>query len=169
VRETLLATVAVILTASSAWAFDAVVTRCHDGDTCTVVPSGEHPIMIRLHAIDAPELDQPFGVEARDVMARLVVGRHVDVRPISGFSHGRMVADLIVKDGPDAGGDAGATMVRMGAAWVEDRWNLNPDAPELQAKAQHAYRGLWADPDAIAPRIWRHEHPQAWQGHPLQR
>jgi hypothetical protein len=40
--------------------------------------------------LDAPEMDQPYGVEARDVMVRLIVGHHVDVRPVSGFSYGRM-------------------------------------------------------------------------------
>jgi endonuclease YncB( thermonuclease family) len=87
-------------------------------------------------------MDQPCGVEARDVMVRLLVGQHVAVPPISGFSYGRLVADLVIEDGPDAGADAGAAMVRMGAAWVEDWWNLNPDAPALQAKAQIEHRGL---------------------------
>ena len=70
-----------------------VATQCHDGDTCTVTPPGERPITIRLHAIDAPEMDQPFGGDARDVMVQLIVGHHVDVQPISGFSYGRTVAD----------------------------------------------------------------------------
>ena len=55
----------------------------------------------------------------RYVMVRLIVGNHVDVRPTSGSSYGRTVADLIVEDGPDAGVDAGPPWF-TGCAWVED-------------------------------------------------
>jgi micrococcal nuclease len=159
VRRILFATIAVFLTAPNAWAFDAIVTRCHDGDTCTVVPPSEHHITIRLHAINAPEIGRAYGDEARDIVMRLILGHHVDVRPISGFSYGRTAADPVVEDGPGAGVDAGAYMAAVGAAWVEDRWNLNPDAPTLQANTLIEHRGLWADPSAVPPWAWRHEPP----------
>lgn len=67
------AAAALLALASPAFAFDAVVATCHDGDTCTVVAS-EQRIHIRLHG--------------------------VDVRP-AGHSHDRLVADMVREDGLD--------------------------------------------------------------------
>jgi micrococcal nuclease len=120
---------------------------------------------IRLHGVDAPELDQPYGDQATALINRLVAGQHVDIRPTGDLSYGRTVADIIVEDGPNAGTDAGAYMVRNGYAWVESRWNLNPAAPSLQAEAQAAHRGLWAASDAIPPWVWRHQYAQPWQSY----
>ena len=99
--------------ASQARAFDAVVTTCHDGDTCTVTASDGHRLHIRLHAIDAPELDQPSGTEAQALISELVVGHQVDIRPTGGYSHNRMIADMNVD-----GTDVAAFMVSRGYAWV---------------------------------------------------
>ena len=99
---------------SQAWAFAAVITACHDGDTCSAVTADGQRHHVRLHGVDAPELDQPFGTQSRALVTQLVVGRHVDVRP-AGHSHDRLVADLRLRDGRDVGG----LLVAAGAAWVE--------------------------------------------------
>jgi endonuclease YncB( thermonuclease family) len=156
-----LAVTAALALASPAFAYDAMVETCHDGDTCRLA-NGER---IRLHGVDAPERDQPYGDQATALINRLVAGQHVDIRPTGDLSYGRTVADIIVEDGPNAGTDAGAYMVRNGYAWVELRWNLNPAAPSLQAEAQAAHRGLWAASDAIPPWVWRHQYAQPWQSY----
>jgi len=148
------AAAALLALASPAFAFDAVVTACHDGDTFTVVAS-EQRIHIRLHGVDAPELDQPYGAEARDTVTRLIVGHHVDVRPV-GHSYNRMVADLVREDGLDTATE----MVAGGAAWVEPQFNTNPALPGWQVLAQQSRLGLWADPAAIPPWEWRHAQRQ---------
>jgi endonuclease YncB( thermonuclease family) len=99
---------------SQAWAFAAVITACHDGDTCSAVTADGQRYHVRLHGVDAPELDQPFGTQSRALVTQLVVGHHVDVRP-AGRSHDRLVADLRLRDGRDVGG----LLVAAGAAWVE--------------------------------------------------
>lgn len=142
--------IALVTFATSAWAFDALITECHDGDTCTAVADGNR-FHIRLHAIDAPEIDQPYGVEARDLMVRLVVGKHVDLTP-AGTSYNRMVADVRLSDGSDVS----ELMVAAGAAWVEPCYSTNPKAPVLQTAAQQRHLGLWANPAAIPPWEWRH-------------
>lgn len=147
---------AVLVTlASSAQAFPARVTDCHDGDTCTVVASGSAArIHIRLHGIDAPEIGQSYGVEARAVIVRLVVGKAVDVRP-AGQSYHRMVADLVLLDGRNVA----AVMVDAGAVWWEPQYPSDPTLPARQAQAQQRHAGLWANPAAVPPWLWRHEHP----------
>jgi endonuclease YncB( thermonuclease family) len=70
------ALVATFTLGPAAWAYDAVVSTCHDGDTCTLADGTR----IRLHAIDVPELDQPYGPQAGALINSLIAGRHVDVR-----------------------------------------------------------------------------------------
>jgi endonuclease YncB( thermonuclease family) len=87
------ATIAAVLALSfttQAYAFDAVVSYCHDGDTCTLADGTR----VRLHAIDAPEIDQPYGKQARVWINRMIAGEHVDVRPTGAVSHGRTVAAI---------------------------------------------------------------------------
>jgi micrococcal nuclease len=122
--------------AAPAFALDAVVTHCHDGDTCTLA-DGER---VRLHAIDAPELAQPYGEQTRAPINQLIAGQRVDVRPTGDTSYQRMVADIVRADGLDVA----AIMVSRGYAWVEDRWNTDPAMPARQRAAQAARSGLWA-------------------------
>ena len=147
----LAATAAALLAlASPAFAFDAVVAACHGGDTCTVI-AGEQRIHIRLHGVDSPELDPPYGPAARDTVIRLIVGHHVDVGS-AGHSHDRLVADMVREDGLDTATE----MVADGAAWVEPRFNTNPELPGWQELAQRSRLGLWADAAAVPPWVWRH-------------
>jgi endonuclease YncB( thermonuclease family) len=147
---------------SQAWAFAAVITACHDGDTCSAVTAdGQH---VRLHGVDAPELDQPFGTQSRALVTQLVVGHHVDVRP-AGRSHDRLVADLRLRDGRDVGG----LLVAAGAAWVEPGYfptNPESEVPDRQAAAQRLRLGLWRNASAVPPWEWRHTHGQTFSQEP---
>lgn len=134
---------------SRAHAYDAMVSYCHDGDTCAL----SNGTRVRLHAIDAPELDQPYGLQAQAMINRLIAGQHVDIRPTGDLSYGRTVADVYLGNR-----SIGAEMVSAGLAWVEPRWNTDPSTPGRQAAAQQAHLGLWADANAIPPWTWRHEH-----------
>jgi endonuclease YncB( thermonuclease family) len=141
----------------AAFAFDAVVRTCHDGDTCTLADGTR----VRVHAVDAPETDQPYGPQAGALINQLVAGRHVDVRPTGDRSYGRIVADMVLPDGRDVG----AVMVERGYAWVETRWNNNPTLPVRERAAQAAHLGLWADANPIPPWEWRHEHEHRFFAH----
>jgi endonuclease YncB( thermonuclease family) len=148
--------VALPLLGTPADAFDAVVTSCVDGDTCTVIAS-EQRIHIRLHGVDAPELDQPYGPEARDILTSLIVGHHVDVRA-AGHSYNRMVADLVREDGLDTATE----LVADGAARVEPQFNTNPELPGWQVLAQQSRLGLWADAAAIPPWVAARSAGASW-------
>ena len=117
-------------------------------------------IHVRLHGVDAPELDQPFGTQSRALVTQLVVGRHVDVP--AGRSHDRLVADLRLRDGRDVGG----LLVAAGAAWVEPGYSPNPEVPDRQAAAQRLRLGLWRNASAARPWEWRHTHGQAFSQEP---
>ena len=140
--------------ASRASAWPATAEACHDGDTCTVISDSGQRLTIRLHGVDAPELDQPYGAQARLLINSLVAGQRVEVKPTGNLSYGRTVADIVLPSGRDVG----TTLVASGAAWVEQRWNHDPAAYAAQGNAQRAHLGLWADAAAVPPWQWRAEH-----------
>lgn len=132
------------------------VQRITDGDTVRVqLASGS--VSVRLHAIDAPELRQPWGREARDALARrLPVGRAVQLEVTAQRdSFGRLVA-RVLRDGEDLN----AWMVQAGHAWVlrqyADRID-DADLCRLEHEARRNRRGLWDLPPVrrVAPWEWR--------------
>jgi endonuclease YncB( thermonuclease family) len=107
--------------------------------------------------VDAPELDQPYGAQARLLINSLVAGQRVEVKRTGDLSNGRTVADIVLPSGRDVG----TTLVASGAAWVEQRWNHDRAAYAAQGNAQWAHLGLWADAAAVPPWQWRAEHAHA--------
>lgn len=125
------------------------VTSVADGDTLTLLgPTGEH--RIRLGGIDAPELDQAHGQQARAALALLCLGRSAQVAIQDQDRYGRTVGTVRC-------GDASATteLVRQGHAWVYTRYNQDPALPDLQAQARSNRQGLWAQATPTPPWEWR--------------
>ena len=71
--------------------------HCHDGDTCTLICSGER-VKVRLHCIDAPEVAQvPWGTKSRDhLRQRAPEGAAVELRSITRDKYGRTVGVLLL-------------------------------------------------------------------------
>lgn len=71
-------------------------TKVSDGDTIAVDCDGEQ-LKLRFCGIDAPEKSQPLGQESKALMAKLVDGKQVFIRPIEKDRYGRTVAEVEVK------------------------------------------------------------------------
>ena len=122
-----------------------------DGDTADIrLQSGM--IRVRLHAIDAPERDQPHGAASKQALSKLVYGKHVNVEPIEQDRYDRLVARLWLD-----GLDVNAEMVKQGAAWVYRRYADDPAYCAYEKAARDLERGLWALPrdQRAAPWEWR--------------
>lgn len=154
------------LAAARALVRSGVVTRVVDGDTVWVKVatgatnakggSGGETLKVRLLGIDAPEICQSGGPEARQVLRDHVLGHTVTLTSPSSRSHddyGRVLATL-----DKQGDDVGRWMVRRGQAWSYTyRRNPGPYAAE-QAQAQAAGAGLFAQAGAENPRRFRQWH-----------
>ena len=125
------------------------VLRVKDGDSL-VVESGGRQVDVRLADIDAPEHRQPGGDEARAALRSLVEGREVQLQLVGGDAYRRVVAHVFVD-----GVDVNAEMVRQGLAWVRRSYDPAPGLVRHEDEARAARRGLWADPNATAPWLWR--------------
>lgn len=122
-----------------------------DGDTVDLrLDSGM--IRVRLHAVDAPEHDQPYGRAARRELSRLVYLRKVEVEPIEQDQYDRLVGRLWLGDL-----DVNAELLRLGAAWVYRRYAREPEYCAYEHAARALEHGLWGLPTIppVAPWEWR--------------
>ncbi len=127
------------------------VIRVVDGDTFHLQLE-EVLIKIRLHGIDTPEMDQPYGKTARDFTERLVLGREVGVQIRDIDRYGRIVGTVMLPDGNVLNHE----LVRAGLAWWYRQYASGDTAlRDLEQEARRFERGLWARRQAIAPWDWR--------------
>ncbi len=127
------------------------VVHVYDGDTIKVqLDSG--PIIVRLHSIDTPEHDQPWGPEATAALANRVRGRQVSLDVVTQDSYERLVADVFVGEE-----SINAWMVQQGNAWAYRHYLDDSSFCTWEADARAAGRGLWGQPADTwrAPWQWR--------------
>lgn len=118
----------------------ADVEGCSDGNTCFLrnsVYTGD----IKLTCIQAPELNQPYGIAARDAL-RAEVHSTVMVVVANVGSDGKPRVELIRDDGLNLG----LELVRRGLAKVSKSCSDFAYGP-AEAEAANAALGLWG----IAP------------------
>jgi endonuclease YncB( thermonuclease family) len=136
-----------------AWAdFSGKVVAVADGDTLTVL-ADRGQVVVHLAEIDAPELKQPFGQQARKSLADLCFGKDAVVRETGRNRDGRTIGRVDC-----SGTDASAEQVRRGMAWVYRRY-ADSASPLyfIEDAAQRSHEGLWADKSQVAPWIWRRD------------
>lgn len=141
--------------ALAAHALQGTVTRVSDGDTLWLKPGdGGRYVKVRVQGIDAPEICQRWGLEAKQALQALALGRPVRIDD-GGLrdEHGRRLSRVMRDDE-----DLGARLVRDGHAWSY-RWrdDAGPYLIEEMA-ARAAGRGLFADPQPQRPRDFRKQH-----------
>ena len=107
-------------------------------------------IRIRLAHIDAPELSQPHGKEARKALADLIGDKTVTVVVTGRDRYGRLIATIDI-----AGTNANHYLVAAGHAWHYVRYSRDRLLDRLQEKAQASGQGLWAGASPAPPWNWR--------------
>ena len=131
-----------------------VVTRVVDGDTVWVKTGfAVHPLKVRISGIDAPEICQAGGGDARDALKQRVLGQLVTVSFKQHDSYGRALASVTLQ-----GEDVGRWMVVNGYAWsYRFRRSAGPYALE-QSQAVQSRRGIFSTGGAQNPRTFRKRH-----------
>jgi endonuclease YncB( thermonuclease family) len=131
--------------------FYGPLVRVKDGDSLVVKVQGV-AMDVRLAGIDAPELDQPYGREAKRALASLAAGRQLVVEPLDTDRYGRTVANVW-----NGELELNAEMVRQGGAWFYSEFARNAALYDVEQNARNAKRGLWALPrkDRVEPWVCR--------------
>jgi hypothetical protein len=86
------------------------VVAVSDGDTLTLQVAGRESVRIRLAGIDAPELDQPYGAQARRALTALARHGTARVEVVDRDDYGRLVGTVYV-----GGRNINAALVAEGA------------------------------------------------------
>ncbi len=132
-------------------AFEGEVVAVTDGDTIEVMHNGQVE-KIRLYGIDCPEMDQAFGVRAKEFTSRMCAGKEVAVRVLDTDRYGRSVGDVTLPNGESLN----RALVRFGLAWWYEKYAPDDFAlKRLQVDAMVAKAGLWADSARVAPWDFR--------------
>lgn len=134
--------------------FSGKVVRVADGDTITVLASGNQQVKVRLYGIDCPEKEQAFGQKARRFTAERGVCRNVHVSILDTDKYGRAVG--LVKT--DDGSILNRELLTNGYAWLYTRYCKASFCREWQSqeiRARKAKAGLWSDHMALEPWEWR--------------
>ena len=144
--------------------YKAIVTNVVDGNTILIdvkrAPNTNNPVGMKpggpvvLDAIDAPELDQPGGQEARQFLTELLVGKEVLVVELTDMGTSR--GAWVTLDG----NCVNLLLVQNGHAWlgtfnVHGQRSRQAKLPAALAAAKEKRIGIWEPEDPVAPSEWR--------------
>jgi endonuclease YncB( thermonuclease family) len=151
--------------ASGQFTLTGKIIQVSDGDTINILV-GQQTHRIRLASIDAPETahgstrpGQPYGEASRKHLADYVAGKTLTLICFEKDRYDRDVCDVPVGDTT-----ANRLQVQHGMAWANQqgggKYLRDHVLVELEKKAKQAKLGLWAEPQAVAPWVWRFD---CWQ------
>ena len=129
--------------------FTAKVIGISDGDTIKVLVN-RREVTVRLDGIDAPESRQSFGNRAKQALSNMVFGQEVLITKTGEDRYGRTLG--VVSLGED---NINATMIAQGFAWHYKQHSDDPVLARLELEARQARRGLWSEPNPLAPWDYR--------------
>ena len=126
------------------------VVGVSDGDTITVLTQNNQSYKVRLANIDAPEMGQPFGKEAKMVLSDFIYNKPVYVK-----EHAKDRYDLIIGTVLKGNDNVNRLMVRYGYAWAYRQYLTDNTMISLESYAQQQKIGIWKNAENISPEQWR--------------
>ncbi len=130
---------------ASAVTLNGTVDYVYDGDTLSVTDKRGKRERIRLDHIDAPEIGQRFGREAKAALSTRLRGKAVRVEWSRRDEYGRPVGVVYV-----GAENINRWLVHDGYAW-KYRYSRDMEYKALMESAQRGRRGLWADVSPMDP------------------
>ena len=130
-----------------------VVVDVVDGDTIWFLSDGKRE-KLRLSQIDAPERDQPLGLEATNFLRQLILNQEITITlQKKKDRYGRYLGEVFLD-----GENINKLLVRNGLAWVYDR-DVDDKSYYVDLKiAKDKKINIWAETQPISPWEWRRKH-----------
>lgn len=133
--------------------YSAYVNRVYDGDTLGVTDGHGKYHKLRLASIDAPELRQPWGTEARAYLTLKISKRVITVIPYGRDKYDREIATVVFRDE-----NINKHMLEKGLAWHYKAFSRNPEYNLVETMSKNERRGLWSSYKPTPPWVWREKH-----------
>ncbi|PIN00966.1 Micrococcal nuclease [Handroanthus impetiginosus] len=105
---------------------------------------------IRLRGIDAPESKMPFGLEAKEELAKIVQNKCLRILVFDEDRYGRSVGDVYCN-----GIFVQELMLKKGLAWHYKAYDQRPEFEKWEKEAQAKRVGLWSSSNPEMPWEWR--------------
>lgn len=147
--------------AAATQAVEGISLDVQDGDTFVLRDEAGRTLRIRVAGIDAPEKSQPWADRSRQHLRDLLRGQRLRVEPIKQDVFGRTVARVQVMRADASAQDAAQAQLDAGLAWHFKRYKSDQTREEFvryaqaERQARAASAGLWQDPAAEAPWVFR--------------
>lgn len=124
----------------------ARVVRVKDADTY-VLQSKQNSFTARLANVDAPEMNQSYGVTATQNVNKLLIGKLVEFDSIGKDIYGRVLVNIWV-----SGARLDSLEIRNGWAWLYVNYCNDAMLAKCQAIAVNEKLGLWVcGANAVCP------------------
>lgn len=130
--------------------WETKVVSVVDGDTFGATTSTNLEQKVHLAGIDAPEGNQPFGPEARQVLSDKILGRKVRITYTFRGYNLPLIAEVSLE-----GRSINAEMVEEGWVWSKPSEHAPNPFLEFEKKARSSGIGLWKSGDPVPPWKWR--------------
>lgn len=148
------------LAAASPQVQTGIVSRVVDGDTVWINGGGTL-LKVRISGIDAPEICQPHGAQAREALRRKVLGQMVTITYQRVDDYGRLLARVDMGDE-----DIGRWMVSHGHAWSYGYRNYRGPYAREQQVSSNSRLGVFALDAPEIPRDFRKRHGSCFPSAP---
>lgn len=131
--------------------FEATVESVITGDTLNVRLANGRKITVGLAAVDAPEMNQPWGMQSRQ-FARQFIGEQCLGIVLKVDEAVRVVSKLSI---PRYKTTLNRMVIEEGQGWYLEDHLKSKTLKRAQAEAEKLNRGIWAGSPPIPPWKWR--------------
>ncbi len=146
--------------------FQCKVTEVIDGNTFRCLTKANGRVNVRLYQINAPELDQLYGQQAKQALFDMIYEQNVQIKITN---TGRSKSGIVFTAPPDncyakfffwgeknlvctfASKEINLEMIKQGYAWYDPFAQTNREYQQAEWEARETKRGLWLDKNSIAP------------------
>jgi endonuclease YncB( thermonuclease family) len=132
------------------------IVRVAEGDTLTVFGNEDLRYDVRLIGADAPNSGQAFSPQAKENLAKKVMGKFVDIEIVDRDQFGRNLGRVYLSKR-----FINLEQVRDGFAWRDPQFDKKREFVAAERDARAHRRGLWADRHPVAPWEYLREKARA--------
>lgn len=130
--------------------FQAKVMKVVDGDTLKVVDRDFQTLSVQFVGVDAPELSQDFGEDARKVLEKRLKDKIVRVVVNKRDEFERITGEVFEGDQ-----SINVWIIRQGFGWYNHKYDTDLAKSAAEVEAREAGLGLWASETPIPPWVWK--------------